>query len=94
MALEHMCVSIGDPSTFTLIHKATCARTHLHARIGGAAAGAQRPRMRRRPTERGPPRCARGPKAALTEDNVVTRAVFHAPMFALNADAKKNVCEP
>jgi hypothetical protein len=26
-------------------------------------------------------------KAAHTEDNVVTAAVFHAPMFALNADA-------
>jgi hypothetical protein len=25
-----------------------------------------------------------------TEDNVVTRAVFHAPMFALNADAPLN----
>ncbi len=31
---------------------------------------------------------------AHTEDNVVTRAVFHAPMFALNADADPNVCEP
>ena len=30
---------------------------------------------------------AAGPGAAHTEDNVVTRAVFHAPMFALNADA-------
>jgi hypothetical protein len=24
----------------------------------------------------------------------VTEAVFHAPMFALNADAKRNACEP
>jgi hypothetical protein len=26
--------------------------------------------------------------------NVVTAAVFHAPMFALNADAEMNACEP
>ncbi len=30
---------------------------------------------------------ARDGQTAHTEDNVVTRAVFHAPMFALNADA-------
>ncbi len=29
-----------------------------------------------------------------TEDNVVTRAVFHAPMFALNVFALENACEP
>ena len=80
MALEHMCVSIGDPSTYTLIHIATCACTRTSA--------TQRPRMRRRPTERSPPRCARGPEVAHTRYNVVTRAVFHAPMFALKADAE------
>ncbi len=32
-------------------------------------------------------RAARAEKAAHTLDNVVTAAVFHAPMFALNADA-------
>jgi hypothetical protein len=31
---------------------------------------------------------AAGPEAAHTEANVVTAAVFHAPMFALNADAE------
>jgi hypothetical protein len=36
----------------------------------------------------------RGRKAAHTEDKAVTRAVFHAPMFALNADALENACEP
>ena len=25
---------------------------------------------------------------------MVTAAVFHAPMFALNADAEKNACQP
>jgi hypothetical protein len=31
---------------------------------------------------------AAGPGAAHTENNVETLAVFHAPMFALNADAE------
>jgi hypothetical protein len=35
-----------------------------------------------------------GPEAAHTEDNDVTEAVFHAPMFALKADAESNACEP
>jgi hypothetical protein len=50
--------------------------------------------MRRRPTERTPPRCARGPEAAHTVFNDVTEAVFHAPMFALKAVADSNACEP
>ncbi len=33
-------------------------------------------------------------KTAHTEDKSVTVAVFHAPMFALNADADMNACEP
>jgi hypothetical protein len=37
-------------------------------------------------------RAARAEKAAHTYSNVVTRAVFHAPMFELNADAMKNAC--
>jgi hypothetical protein len=36
MALEHMCASIGDPSTYALIHIAACARAS--GDIGGAAA--------------------------------------------------------
>ena len=55
MALEHRCVSIGDPSTYILIHIATCARTRAHTHRRRRRA--QRPRMRRRPTERSPPRC-------------------------------------
>ena len=34
----------------------------------------------------------RRPNPAHTEINNVTRAVFHAPMFALNAES--NACEP
>jgi len=37
---------------------------------------------------------AAGPKAAHTPSIVATRAVFHAPMFALNADADRNACAP
>ncbi len=36
----------------------------------------------------------RRPKAEHTWYKVVMRAVFHAPMFALNADATVNACEP
>ena len=35
-----------------------------------------------------------GPEAAHTLDKSVTEAVFHAPMFALKADAEKNACAP
>ncbi len=31
---------------------------------------------------------------AHTQDNVLTDAVFHAPMFALNANAPWNACKP
>jgi hypothetical protein len=42
-----------------------------------------------------PPRWrAAGRTAAHTEEKEVTDAVFHAPMFALNADAIWNACEP
>jgi hypothetical protein len=37
---------------------------------------------------------AAGPGAAHTPYNVVTDAVFHAPMFALNTDAWPNACAP
>jgi hypothetical protein len=37
---------------------------------------------------------AGGPGAAHTWYNEVTAAVFHAPMFALNADAEENACAP
>ncbi len=47
--------------------------------------------LHRTPAERV---CAAPPKAAHTAYNDVTRAVFHASMFALNADANWNACEP
>ncbi len=62
MALENRSVSVGDPSTYTLIYIATCARARARARASAAPPRAQRPRMRRRPTERSPPWCAPGRK--------------------------------
>ncbi len=70
--------------------------THLHARIGGPAAH-NGPRHPDDPAERVPPAVAAPPgpeRAAHTACNVVIEAVFHAPMFALNADAELNACEP
>jgi hypothetical protein len=89
MAPEHMCVSMGDPSTYTLI----CIATAAHAHIGGATAHIGRACVDDRPSavRRG---ARAGPKAAHTASIVVTEAVFHAPMFALKADARKNACEP
>ncbi len=71
-------------------HVRACVR---RARIGGAAAH-NGPRRIDDPAERilnHRPACtgraAGAEKAAHTAYNVVTLAVFHAPMFALNADA-------
>ena len=66
------------------------ADTCAHARdiIGGVAAH-NRPRRTEAPAERVRHSARRrAGKAAHTAYNVVTAAVFHAPMFALNADAK------
>ncbi len=68
------------------------ARTHARA---SAAPPRTSTTPHRAPAERVPRRWrAAAPKAAHTEDNVVTDAVFHAPMFALNATAPENACEP
>jgi hypothetical protein len=64
-----------------------------HARIGGAAAH-NRPRRIEAPPSASAVVRAAGPGAAHTVDNVVTAAVFHAPMLALNADAEENACAP
>jgi hypothetical protein len=68
-------------------------RAHTRARFG-VAAGAQRPAPHRRPAERARRVGCRRPKAAHTRYRLDTDAVFHAPMFALNADAEENACEP
>jgi hypothetical protein len=84
------------PSARPYLHPRPRASESLHvcarARIGGAAAH-NRPRRAEAPAERAIVRAA-GPGAAHTPDNEVTAAVFHAPMFALNADAHPNACAP
>jgi hypothetical protein len=63
-----------------------CARPHI-----GDAAAHNRPRRTEAPAERVCDACGGAPpgrKAAHTPANVVTRAVFHAPMSALNAVAE------
>jgi hypothetical protein len=90
MAHGRRSVSIGDPSTYSLIRLATCARAHTHTpappRTTTAHASA---------TDRAHSAAVRaGPEAAHTLYNVVTRTVFHAPMLALKADASWNACEP
>ncbi len=69
-----------------------CTRRRAHRRRRRT----QRPAPHRRPAERVLPEVARrrAGKAAHTAYNVVTDAVFHAPMFALNAFADSNACEP
>ena len=68
-------------------------RARTHARIGGAAAhnGRAASKTRRAHPSRW---LATGRRAAHTLQISLTRAVFHAPMFALNAIASENACEP
>jgi thiamine pyrophosphate-dependent acetolactate synthase large subunit-like protein len=63
------------------------------ARIGGAAAHNRPRRIEARPSASAEVRAA-GPGAAHTVANVVTAAVFHAPMLAFKADAEENACAP
>jgi hypothetical protein len=84
----------------------TYARGRPHMRVPTrlrtrerASAATLRTTARAAPTtRRARPACGGAPpgpeRAAHTKDNVVTAAVFHAPMFALNADADWNACEP
>jgi hypothetical protein len=62
--------------------------TYAHARVRTP------PRQCCRTQARSPAKTDKAPKRLHTEDNVDTDAVFHAPMFALNADAERNACEP
>jgi hypothetical protein len=69
------------------------ARVRMRARIGNAAAHNLPRRTEARPSASAIVRAA-GPGGALTEFNEVTRAVFHAPMLALNAFPDWNACTP
>ena len=93
MALEHSCVSIGNPSTYSLIRIATCARARVRAHTSAAPPRATAAHASA--TDRAQSAAVRaGPEAAHTEDKAVTEAVFHAPMFALKVVAELNACEP
>jgi hypothetical protein len=63
------------------------ARVRTRARIGGAATHNGPRRTEARPSASAIVRAA-GTEAAHTSYNVVKAAVFHAPMFALKADAE------
>ena len=75
------------------IHPHTPFYTHsymrMHARAHASAAPPRTTAAHASATDRAQSAAVRaGPKAAHTWDNVVTEAVFHAPMFALKADAE------
>jgi hypothetical protein len=77
------------------------ARAHTSAHTRARAHRRRRRAQRPAPRIDDPPSASRrggappgAEKAAHTSDNVVTDAVFHAPMFALNASASLNACEP
>jgi hypothetical protein len=70
----------------------TYTRTRARDIIGGAAL--QRPRRIERHLERVRHVARRRAEAAHTASNVVTRAVFQAPMAALKAGVLQNACEP
>jgi hypothetical protein len=72
-----------------------CLQVCAHAREAHRGAAAHNGRAASKTGRAHPGRSrAAGPEAAHTAYNVVTDAVFHAPMFALNAHADKNACEP
>jgi hypothetical protein len=70
-------------------------RTHARARAETSAPPPRTTAAHASATDRAQSAAVRaGPEAAHTEDKSVTEAVFHAPMFALKADAEANACEP
>ncbi len=89
MRITRLCYAQLCAHTWAPAHARAHTSARARARIGRPAAhdGPRRiddPR-RARPARGGAPP---GPEmAAHTESNVVTRAVFHAPMCALNASA-------
>ncbi len=76
----------GRTYTQTTPSKRMPTRVRTRERIGGAAAHNRPRRIEARPSASAIVRAA-GPEATHTPLKVDTRAVFHAPMFALNADA-------
>jgi hypothetical protein len=79
--------------TYTQAPAQATVCTSAHACIGGAAAHNPLRRIEARPSASAVVRAA-GPGAAHTWVKELTAAVFHAPMFALNAHAYRNACAP
>ena len=91
----HTCIpsSPTRSHTYTRGHPPKRVPIRVCARIGGAAA--HNGRAASKTGRAHPPRWrAAGRKAAHTPVKSLTRAVFHAPMSALNAFAVWNACEP
>jgi hypothetical protein len=81
--------------TWTHTRSHTSAHTPARAHRRSPPRTTARAALTTRPSASRPRwRAARAGKAAHTQCNVVTDAVFHAPMFALNAHAVRNACEP
>jgi hypothetical protein len=92
MALEHRwCI----PRRSVHIHPYTHSYMRAHRRAHISAAPPRTTAAHASTTDRAQSAAVRaGPKVAHTASIVVTRAVFHAPMFALKADVERNACEP
>ncbi len=94
--ISRLCYAQLYPHPWAPAHARAHTSAHTRERASGApprtTARAASNTRRARPSSGGAPPGAG--KAAHTCCNVVTDAVFHAPMFALNADAESNACAP
>ena len=88
-----MWLNVTSGHTRTHTHTHTRARAHTHTHMRACTSSRTRPRhIDDRPSASA---ALHAPaETAHTSENDVTRAVFHAPMFALKAVAEKNACEP
>ncbi len=77
------------------IHIHPYTHSYMRARTDIGAAAAAQNAAHALATDRAQSAAVRAkPEAVHTPRNVVTEAVFHAPMFALKADAESKACEP
>ena len=97
MRITRLCYAQLCAHTWAPAHARAHTSARTRARAHRRCRRARRPTPHRRP-RRARPACGGAPpgpeRAAHTLSNVVTAAVFHAPMFALNAAAYMNACEP
>jgi hypothetical protein len=97
MRITRLCYAQLCAHTWAPAHARAHRTAHTRARAHRPSRRARRPAPHRRP-RRARPACAGAPpgpeRAAHTEAMFNTDAVFHAPMFALNAFAERNACAP